>query len=146
MSMMRRLWIILALAACAPPIAFCQNCSWEGRDIPIDRNAAKRLQNHVNQGHEPWRLDAQAVAGEQLLVLEPDSDKTHSVYGYDLQVLEEDGKHVVFQFRGGNRGDIAYRITVRRLDWLLPVAKKWEWMIWLATRLESSSCVNTSRP
>jgi hypothetical protein len=76
--------------------------------------------------------------GEEVLALGTGSSKGQSVYKFEPTVLEEDEKHAIFQFR---MKDIAYRITVRRFNWLLPIARKLEWTIWLATREETSQCI-----
>ena len=64
-------WSLIArplLAGCGP----------EKRNVPVNRNDYKELQKFVNDGHQPWRLDAKPVAAEQVLKLE------HVSEGYDV--------------------------------------------------------------
>ncbi len=102
----------------------------------INRAALRELQRAVNDGHDPWRLDAVSVAALELVSQAPE------LQGLDPDLLTASLKaesHTVAQgVYVWTRGDgkATYRITVRKYRWLLPLAGNWDAMVWVAERTE----------
>jgi hypothetical protein len=99
----------------------------------IDRATVENLQRWVSAGHADWCTDARLVAAEELWRLAPD----FSGDGFELNVASGD-----FDADGGNRvtfewappdGRAVYRVTVERFEWLLPIAKNAESIVWVPT-------------
>jgi len=103
-------WVaLLAVAAWCSPDSKCQT-----NDVtaPIDRDAEVSLQRFVNEGHQPWRMDSEPVAAEELIRLEYPETRT-SVYQVNLRQATESRTRAVYtwsRFDGSRR----YRIEVRR--------------------------------
>jgi hypothetical protein len=85
-------------------------------------------------------MDARAVAAEQVLLLEMVTKDNKDVYTLPLSLVEQDGRRAVFQFLSKRQAGVTYRITVRRFEWLFPLAEKWEWMIWVPTEATVTRC------
>ena len=99
----------------------------------IDRMRVENLQRWVSAGHADWCKDPRLVAAEELWRLAPD----FSGDGFELNVASGD-----FDANGGNRvtfewaprdGRAIYRVTVERFEWLLPIAKNTEAIVWVPT-------------
>lgn len=65
----RRLSLI-AWVLCVSSWTAVGQCSSRTQVEHVDKQAYEQLQQFVNEGHEPWRLDPQAVAASQVLTLE----------------------------------------------------------------------------
>jgi hypothetical protein len=99
----------------------------------IDRATVENLQRWVSAGHADWCKHARLVAAEELWRLAPD----FSGDGFELNVVSGD-----FDANGGNRvtfewapadGRAVYRVTVERFEWLLPIAKNADSIVWVPT-------------
>lgn len=99
----------------------------------IDRARVENLQRWVSAGHADWCKDARLVAAEELWRLAPDFSGDE----FELSVVSDD-----FDADGGTRrtfewaapdGRAVYRVTVERFEWLLPIAKNTQSMIWVPT-------------
>ncbi|HEY1423216.1 MAG TPA: hypothetical protein VGF20_07180 [Candidatus Acidoferrum sp.] len=99
----------------------------------INRATVENLQRWVSAGHADWCTDARLVAAEELWRLAPD----FSGDGFELNVASGD-----FDANGGNRvtfewaspdGRAVYRVTVERFEWLLPIAKSADSIVWVPT-------------
>ncbi len=114
-------------------------CSSEVHQIPISRGSYQKLQIFVNQGHQPWRLDARLVAIAQFLALEH-----RKIEGQNSDVPSQtvyEGRSLgVFEFDSASRKGLKYKITVRKFKWLLHSAKKWSWAIWVPAEYEVINC------
>lgn len=104
----------------------------------VDRARVENLQRWVLAGHADWCKDARLVAAEELWRLAPD-------YSGDGLELNGGETTVSGDANGGNRvtfewapldGRAVYRVTVERFDWLLPIAKNAESMVWVPTSTE----------
>jgi|SRR5579864_2023549 len=97
----------------------------------------KALQKWVNDGHEPWRLDAASVASAQVLELDP---ALKGVHPNSLPVRQESAttRRAVLVYASPDSTK-SYRIILKRFDWLLPLAKKWKFMIWVVTEVQITS-------
>jgi hypothetical protein len=114
-------------------------CSSDTRIGKIGRQQVIKLQQFVNEGHQPWRLDSQAVAAATALQLDNASRQESSVYAVPSKLLSQSENQATYEIKGAQPG-ITYRITVARFDWLLPSAQKWEWMVWTETQVQMTRC------
>ena len=105
----------------------------------VDRGEVENLQRWVSSGHADWCKDARLVAAEELWRLAPD----YSGDGFQLNAVKADGIA-----GGGNRmafewappdGRAIFRVTVERFEWLLPIAKKADGIVWVPTSTEIRS-------
>jgi hypothetical protein len=111
-------------------------CTLHKHEFPIDRSKARQLQVAVNQGHQPWRLDSRAVAGSVINQLR---NATGDVYHVPFIVLSTTMKRtVLISYNGDNH--ISYRVTLRKFQWLLPLAINWQSMIWIPTDAAVRRC------
>jgi hypothetical protein len=102
----------------------------------IDRARVENLQRWVSTGHADWCKDARLVAAEELWRLAPD----FSGDGFELNVVKgkvaaNGGNQVTFEWAPPD-GRATYRVTVERFDWLLPIAKDAESIVWVPTSSE----------
>jgi hypothetical protein len=100
----------------------------------IDRAKLESLQRWVSAGHADWCKDARVVAAEELWRLAPD----YSGDGFELATRitgEIGGNRVTFEWAPLD-GRALYRVTVERFDWLLPIAKDTESIVWVPTSTE----------
>jgi len=105
----------------------------------IDRSEVENLQRWVSAGHADWCREARLVAAEELKRLAPD----YSEEEFELNELTSVATDEVSN--GSNRvtlewappdGRTLYRIVVERFDWLLPIAKIRESIVWVPTSTE----------
>ena len=101
----------------------------------IDRAEVENLQRWVSAGHADWCKDARLVAAEELKRVAAE----YSYEGLELDAVEDQ------DLSSGNRatiewatvdGRVRYRVTVERFEWLLPIAKNAESMVWVPTSTE----------
>jgi hypothetical protein len=130
---------MLAGAMAFAPLAAAGNVREEDRitnDRTINRAEVENLQRWVSTGHADWCKDARLVAAEELWRLAPE----YSGDGFELNAIS--AKSIV---NGSNRvtfewapldGRALYRVTVERFDWLLPIAKDTEAIVWVPTSTE----------
>ncbi len=113
-------------------------CSFREYIIPVDHRHSLALQRFVNRGHQPWRMDSQAVAAS-VLAHRRIVDKDVNPYKVTLITIRRDGpRERIYAYHA--RNDRTYRITVMRFPWLLPEAQKWNWMIWNPVKLTAITC------
>ena len=105
-------------------------------DRNINRAEVENLQRWVSSGHADWCKDARLVAAEELWRLAAE----YSGDGFELNAISAEPIA-----NGGNRdtfewapmeGRALYRVTVERFDWLLPIAKDSESIVWVPTSTE----------
>ena len=101
----------------------------------IDRTEVENLQRWVSAGHADWCKDARLVAAEELKRVAAE----YSDEGFELDAVENrdssSGNRVAFEWATVD-GRVAYRVTVERFEWLLPIAKNVESMVWVPTSTE----------
>jgi hypothetical protein len=102
----------------------------------IDRAEVENLQRWVSAGHAEWCKDARLVAAEELKRLAAE----YSGDGFELNAVVSDedsnnGNRVTFEWATLD-GRVRYHVTVVRFDWLLPIAKNVESMVWVPTSTE----------
>jgi hypothetical protein len=105
----------------------------------VDRAEIENLQRWVAAGHEDWCKDPRLVAAEELKRMAADfaDDATEM----NVVNLSEDSygsagaKKVAFEWTPLD-GRATYRVTVERLEWLLPIAKDVNAAVWVPTMTE----------
>jgi len=103
----------------------------------IDRAHVENLQRWVSAGHADWCKDARLVAAEELWRLATD----FSGDGFEMSRVSGDAvaggsnARVTFEWAPLGRRTI-YRVTVARFDWLLPIAKETESIVWVPISAE----------
>ena len=115
-------------------------CSSAERHLHVRQQDGERLQNLVNAGHEPWRLDAEAVASEYFLTLEKTPKDAWDVYGQHPSTMSDGREKAEYRFVSAIHPNKTYYITVRRFDYLLPLARRWDWVVWIVTDAKVVSC------
>ena len=102
----------------------------------INRREVENLQRWVSSGHADWCKDARLVAAEELWRLAAE----YSLDGFELNAISAEpiasgGNRVTFEWAAMD-GRALYRVTVERFDWLLPIAKDSESIVWVPTSTE----------
>ena len=130
---------LLAGAMTLVPLASAGAVREEDRitnDRNINRSEVENLQRWVSSGHADWCKDARQVAAEELWRLAAE----YSGDGFDLNAISAEpiangGNRVTFEWAPMD-GRALYRVTVERFDWLLPIAKDSESIVWVPTSTE----------
>jgi hypothetical protein len=102
----------------------------------INRSEVENLQRWVSSGHADWCKEARLVAAEELWRLAAE----YSGQGFELNAISAEpiangGNRVTFEWAPMD-GRALYRVTVERFDWLLPIAKDSESIVWVPTSTE----------
>ena len=105
-------------------------------DRTINRAEVENLQRWVSTGHADWCKDPRLVAAEELWRLAPE----YSGDGFELNAISAEpiasgSIRVTFEWAPLD-GRALYRVTVERFDWLLPIAKDTEAIVWVPTSTE----------
>ncbi len=130
---------MLAGAMTLAPLAAAGNVREEERithERHINQADVENLQRWVSSGHADWCKDARLVAAEELWRLAPE----YSGDGFELNAISAEpvasgGNRVTFEWTPRD-GRALYRVTVERFDWLLPIAKNSESIVWMPTSTE----------
>jgi hypothetical protein len=130
---------MLAGAMTFAPLAAAGGVREEDRitnDRTINRAEVENLQRWVSTGHADWCKDARLVAAEELWRLAPE----YSGDGFELNAISAEpiasgSNRVTFEWAPLD-GRVLYRVTVERFDWLLPIAKDTEAIVWVPTSTE----------
>jgi hypothetical protein len=96
----------------------------------------ENLQRWASSGHADWCKDARLVAAEELWRMAAE----YSGDGFELNAISAEpiangGNRVTFEWAPMD-GRALYRVTVERFDWLLPIAKDSESIVWVPTSTE----------
>ena len=132
-------WLIVLTHPGAPVSPFREGCAPKVFEETTDRKEIVRLQRWVDDGHEPWRMDNPELVAHQKLM-----DLASSVKGFGAHRGSPDrvvvrGSYAVIVYRS-ELGDKAYRVTLRKFTWLVPIAGKLKWVIWSPTKVEILNC------
>jgi len=105
----------------------------------LNRKEIENLQRWVDDGHEPWRMDApQLVANQKLLELAASVKGVGPHQTSPQQIVRRpDYAVLVYQSVVGKR---TYRVTLRKFHWLVGVAGRLDWVIWVATQVDLVDC------
>lgn len=138
MRQLRALFCFLFAGIAALPCAG-SDCVTRAKRYRIDRAKYTRLQEFVNEGHQPWRTDASAAAGSAILE-EEKAGPGWNAYGVPLKNEKVTERVATYESIDMNDSSRSYRITLKRFDWLLKIAGSWRAMIWIPTSLETTTC------
>jgi len=102
----------------------------------VDRAEIENLQRWVAAGHEDWCKDARLVAAEEFRRLAPD----FAAHAAELKAVESgesahSAKKVAFDWTPLD-GRATYRVALERFEWLLPIARDAEAVVWVPTATE----------
>ncbi len=95
------------------------------------------MQDFVNDGHQPWRQDAEPVAAEELLKYEADSFASVSTAHPETVTLSD--RAATFRWSSDDKSR-TYTIELLRPSWLLRRAKRYEWMVWFPVKTTIKTC------
>ena len=105
----------------------------------VDRAEIENLQRWVAAGHEDWCKDPRLVAAEELKRIAGDftdgTPELNAVDGGDSADGSRGAKKVAFEWTPLD-GRATYRVTVERFEWLLPIAKDADAVVWIPTMTE----------
>ncbi len=130
---------VLAGAMTLAPLAAAGGVREEDRIVnerTVNRAEVENLQRWVSSGHADWCKDARLVAAEELWRIAAE----YSGDGFELneiaaEIIANGGDRVTFEWAPLD-GRAQYRVTVERFDWLLPIAKDTEAIVWVPTSTE----------
>jgi hypothetical protein len=100
----------------------------------VDRAKIEDLQRWVNAGHDDWCRDPQLVAADALR--QSLSGAAEIEFASVPLQLERSQKTVAVYTVHSVDGQTTYRITLRRFNWLLPIAGSMRKTIWAPEQLE----------
>jgi hypothetical protein len=131
--------IVLVGTMALVPAAAAANSGDENRLVnyrAVDRAEIESLQRWVVAGHEDWCKDARLVAAEELKRIASDfaGDATE-LTAEDVRDGSSGAKKVAFAWTPLD-GRATYRLTVERFEWLLPIAKDADSVVWVPTMTE----------
>lgn len=134
--------VLVGAMALGPIGAAATNSPDEGRVIDeqvIERGEVENLQRWVSAGHADWCKDPRLVAAEELKRLAVE----YSGNAFELSAVADDdnsndGDRMTFEWATVD-GRVLYRVTVERFEWLLPIAKNMESMVWVPSSTEIRS-------
>lgn len=105
----------------------------------VDRAEIENLQRWVAAGHEDWCKDARLVAAEELKRIAADFAEDATQLNAVAFLAGVDGgdsaKKAAFEWTPFD-GRATYRVTVERFEWLLPIAKDTNGVVWVPTKTE----------
>jgi hypothetical protein len=131
---------MLAGAMTLAPLAAAGGAREEERitnDRTINRADVENLQRWVSTGHADWCKDARLVAAEELWRLAPEyAGDGFELNATSVEAIANGSNRVTFEWAPLD-GRALYRVAVERFDWLLPIAKDIEAIVWVPTRTES---------
>jgi len=126
---------VLALA----PVDAAAKSGEENRVVnyhAVDRAEIENLQRWVAAGHEAWCKDPRQVAAQGLRRIAADfADGAAELNRVDLADSKDGAKKLAFEWTPPD-GRATYRVTVERFDWLLPIAKDADALVWVPTMTE----------
>ena len=105
----------------------------------MDRMEIENLQRWVAAGHEDWCKDPRLVAAGELqriaVDFADDATELNAVDPGEGADANDGSKKVAFEWTPLD-GRATYRVTVERFQWLLPIAKDANAVIWVPTITE----------
>ena len=133
--------LLMAAMAVAPKTSAAAKSAEENRlvkSLAVDRAEIENLQRWVAAGHEDWCKDARLVAAEELKRLAVDfaegATQLNAAIG-DGATGGDGAKKAAFEWTPLD-GRATYRVTVERFEWLLPMAKDANAVVWVPTKTE----------
>lgn len=143
---MNRPCCTLVLAVCIiAQGALAGDCTQKFWTWAVDKTSARALQQFVNDGHEPWRMDdVVTVAQQAIAIRKAEWGDTNTVIGAP-KVLSETGGEAVL-VANSKDGEIRYVVTLRKYGWLLKQAQnRWSLVVWIPASVERTDCASQNR-
>lgn len=146
----RSLLVLLAICSQVVPYAFAANdCTHRTWKWQINKKAAQELQQSVNEGHQPWRLDdVVAVAQEAINSRKVEWGDSNLTLGVPkLRAKMSEGTELVVAANEKNLlpYHVAYFVTVRKFSWLKDPGQDSNSIIWIAAEVERVACPGPAR-
>jgi hypothetical protein len=139
--------LLAVLATCsqlAPYVFAADDCTHRTWKWEINKKAAQELQQSVNEGHQPWRLeDVVAIAQEAINSRKVEWGDGTLILGVPkLRGATGEGTELVVAATENNLlpYHIAYFVTVRKFPWLKDSGQDASSIIWIATEVERVAC------
>jgi|GEM_PF-1980705 len=127
--------LVFAAIPVVAPVAAAANSGNDDRLVSyrtMDKAEIENLQRWVAAGHEEWCKDPRLVAAEELKRIATNFDGDAS----ELHEGVGDGaKQMTFEWATLD-GRVLYQVTVERFEWLLPIAKDADGIVWVPTVVE----------
>jgi len=102
----------------------------------LGRAEIENLQRWVTLGHEDWAKDPRLVASQELERMAADFDgDAAELDSRDPTAVGRGERTMTFEWTPLD-GRAVYRVTVKRFDWLLPIAKDTEGIVWVPAMTE----------
>jgi hypothetical protein len=129
--------LLVAVAGSTPPaVASSSETDRVVSYRTIDRAELENLQRWVSAGHEDWCRDPRLVAAEELKRTAPEGGiEGPALNAVEVERVANDAKKITYAW-APLEGRQLYRVTVERFDWLLPIAKDPESVVWVPTAVE----------
>ncbi len=139
-----RWWSPLALAVLVIASVNCfatGDCHTRVVHYNIKAQPAFDQQKFVNDGHEPWRLEAESVAAEELLKYEGASFPKHDVASVHLDTVVLTQRSAIFEWKSQDLSR-RYIIELRKPSWrwFLELAKTYDHMVWFPVKTTITTC------
>ena len=135
------LFSLSVLLICCPSETLAwDKCSHKTWNWKVDRKAALELQQFVNEGHEPWRMDGLVeVANEGIANRQKDWADSSTILNAPKLISQT--KDTAILEASSQRGRVRYEVTLRKYSWLVHSARdNWNWVIWLSATIERTDC------
>ena len=136
----------LLILTCPSVLAwqFPKGCGTRQFNEKLDRKEVEALQPWVNDGHEPWRIDNPELVAHQKLLQLALSVRGFGAHQAPPEQIVRREHYAVYLYKSvvGNK---TYRVTVRKFQWLVPIAGKPQWVIWVPTRVLVTDCSKDQR-
>jgi len=100
----------------------------------INREQTENLQRWVNEGHDTWCRDPKLVAAMAMRRLSEEFEEVEPA-SMPLEMEWREKREAVYTFHSLD-GLKAYRITLRRFEWLTPAAGSLHRTIWVPEKVE----------
>jgi hypothetical protein len=117
------------------------NCSRKVWQSKADRKAARELQQFVNDGHEPWRMNDVIAVAEGAINTQKKAWHDYNTILKSPKVLSQSTQTTARLASLSEDGRVRYEITLEKYSWLLARANQnWSWVIWLPATIERIEC------
>lgn len=127
--------LIGSLALVSPAIAAAGPSSRKEVRVPrVDRGAIENLQRWVSGGHDTWCKDPQLVASAEMRRIAPEF-AGYQFASLPLETKSQAASRAEFHYTSLD-GRNTYHITLRRYEWLLPLAGNARSIVWVPSRVE----------
>jgi hypothetical protein len=109
-----------ALATAASAASDCSHKLWNWK---VDQKAARQLQQSVNEGHEPWRMnDINTLAGNVI------QERKHNWADYntvlEMPIVISQSKERASLVAKSKDGRLSNKVTLRKYPWLMHSARR----------------------